>query len=183
MIHIPISTLEVSEMMIMLSSLALVLSTPAEDFKAAVADLDGHWQGALVYRDYQTDARVELPHQRTISVSPDLSYIQSQEVYTDPGYEVHYAALITLDDSTIRMASANYGNLTMETFTLTSFTPQEQGWRAVLEGSGFDDGAAASIRLTYQLTGADLSIEKSVRPETEEAYQFRNGVQLSRADG
>jgi len=175
-------------MMIMLTSLALGLSAvqdtdgPADQFQAALADLDGRWTGALIYRDYQTDARVELPHDRTISVSPDGNYVVSEETYTDPGYLVHYASLIAIKDATVQIASAGYGNLSTDRLTVVAFDPEDAGWRAILEGPGVDNDLPAQTRLTYHMNGDALSIEKTVQTEGDTAYRFRNGVQLNRLD-
>ena len=151
-----------------------------EDFQSALNSLEGEWSGVLIYRDYRTDRRVTLPHSRTVSVAPDGSYAQSDLVFTDPGYQVYSSELVTLTGTRVHMAYASGGEINLSVAEIESFEATATGWTATLTGPTLDAGQQVEARYTYVIDGSTMSIEKAVRANDEDAFLFRNGVEMTR---
>lgn len=156
----------------------LLQASDEADFAQSLNDLTGTWSGNLEYRDYQSDRTVQIPHQRTVSRSPDGSYLLSELSFTDPGYQVYAAELLTVNWPAVQQAYASQGGIETQRFTVTRFQKTSSGWSAQLDGSGTDSGEPAAIRLLMTLEAQHLTIEKQVRPADESAFQFRNAVRL-----
>lgn len=174
-------------MLISLISAFLITATnlsadkPEAEFLEAVSDLEGAWSGVLVYRDYQTDARVELPHTRQIHVAPDGSYLVSEMAFTDPGYVVYNAQITSIGVNGVQIAYAGGGEVELTATRVTTFEAYGDGWRAVLEGATTDDNAPVDVQFIYTLQGDRFTRDKVVRPEGEADFAFRNGIEVTRA--
>lgn len=171
-------------MLIMTLSLALASSSPAADpaeqFRAALDTLEGDWAGVLEYRDYRSNRRIAIPHSRTVTVAPDASYVQTALSFTDPGYRVYRAELMTLDGADIHMAYASGGSIQTSEARLIEFEAGNEGWTAVLYGDTIDNGAPAQARYRFHVSDTTLEIEQAVRTSAGDEFLFRNGVTLTR---
>lgn len=149
-------------------------------FTHAFAALDGAWTGELSYRDYRTDRRVSIPHDRRIESAPDGSYVITHLAFTDPGYRIYSAEIAALNGAEIAFAYAGGGEIENRTVTLDSFSPTAAGWRAVMSGRSIDAGAPVEARYTWVLDGIALTVTKDVRTDPDGEFQFRNGAALVR---
>lgn len=162
------------------AALADVGPEDAAAFAQAVIALDGAWTGALTYRDFQTDERVSIPHDRRIEASPDGGYVIAHLAFTDPGYRVYNAEIAAFDGAEIDLAYAGRGGIEASQVTLETFESGADGWRAELIGDTMDNGARADALYTWVLVGDRLEITKAVRTDGQTEYRFRNGVTLDR---
>jgi len=164
---------------------ALSSSAMAQDiepFQQAVTDLGGNWSGTLEYRDYQSDERVEIAHNRSVSFAPDGSYMLTELSYADPGYQVYAAELATLNGQTLLIASIGNGEIESVEATLTEFAETDTGWIARFSGVGMDAGELADFRYVFEHNGDTLVQTKLVRAEGEDGFSFRNAVRIGRVD-
>lgn len=154
----------------------------AEDVPAQTiaASLAGDWQGHLEYRDYRTDKRVRIPHARRVLAAPDASYLLSALEFTDPGYKVYNAEVLTFAGDQVKIAFVGSGSIDLDAVTMERFEETSDGWAATFTGSGEDAGQPAAIQFAWRLAGDELSIEKRVKTTGEADFSFRNGVVLQR---
>jgi len=158
-------------------------STPAE----LVLPLAGHWEGALGYRDYQTDKLFELPVKTVIENVPDGATQVRTSVY-DEGARQKPVWIISLvqwgNDGSVTTASLRAGR-EPETFTeradMASYLGPEQ-WTIVYRRTGLDDDKPAEIRVTDTRSGDELLSIKEVRPTggANLPWRFRNQTRLKR---
>ena len=153
-----------------------------DQFRAELADLDGDWTGVLEYRDYRSNERVQIPHDRTLNTAPDGSYQLTRMAFTDPGYQVYSAEIATFDGDTVSLAYAGNGEASVSQITLTAFEVTPTGWRAELTGNGIDAGELVEMRFVYELDGGALTADKSVRASDQEPFEFRNAIRVSRSN-
>lgn len=160
---------------------ALACDNPdAGRLQQAVPQLEGNWQGQLQYRDFQSDERVSLPHARSFRLGPEGSYLISEMSFTDPGYEVYAAEMMTLDCDVVTLAYAGGGAIDLDYLTLNQFREGPNGWNARFDSYGLDNGAESELRYVWDLEGSTLSMEKQVKAEGDDDYQFRNRVIVTR---
>lgn len=172
---------------ILRGGIALILSAGSalaepESFQQAVGDLAGTWTGALAYRDYQSDQRVTIPHDRELTVSPDGSFILSMNVYTDPGYKIYSGQMFVISGETVLAASSG-STVSVEESAIVSFETTADGWEVVLTGRGTDDGQPADRRSVWRLSGDNLKVTTSYRTDGGEEFVFRNAISLTRETG
>ena len=155
-------------------------SEAGEAFATASIELAGNWSGMLEYRDYQSGEIAQIPHERTISVPPDGSYMSTQLSFSDPGQRVYAAEIATVTGDTVSMIYVRDRQMENQTYTVTDFTNTDDGWTAVLEADGYDAGSPADIRIIIAEAGDRLTMEKQVRPNDVTSFEFRNRVVLRR---
>jgi hypothetical protein len=155
------------------------LAAQPTSFETAMADLDGVWSGALTYRDYRTDKRVQIPLKREIKVSPDGAFALIQSTYTDPGYKVYGGELIAIRADGLSGASTGGGGLILDEHQLTEFEATEGGWFAVLTGRGSDNDQPADRRSTWRVEGDELTVTNAYKVDGEDDFKFRNSVSLT----
>ena len=168
------------------AALGVLLSTtasaqePGDMFATASANLAGDWSGYLEYRDYQSCDIARIPHERSITLPPDASYVVTQLAFSDPGQRIYAGEIATISENTIELAFVRGGTMEVESYVVSGFQTTATGWTTTLTASGYDAGAPADIRIVYTLDGETLTLEKMVQPEGDDAHAFRNRVVLER---
>jgi len=179
--------------------LALSLGMSSGTVRAAVQEtpsavvlrqgLTGIWEGALGYRDYQTDRLFELPVRTTIeAVGDGVTLIQTSRFDDGPG-KVVWITTTSLDDpvaGTTTSASFRAGNAVepaTETLRVQTYVDADH-WTIIYSGTGSDDDAPADIRIIETRDGPGLLSIKEVRPVggDDTAWRFRNQTRLTRID-
>ncbi|WP_323760594.1 hypothetical protein [Maricaulis sp.] len=167
-----------------LFGLAALASTSAaqdmDQLEAALAELAGHWTGALTYRDYRTGELAEIPHERTVRLAPDGSYMITELAFVDPGYRVFGAELVTIEGDHLVVASVGYGGSEMIEARLVAFARTETGWSAELSSQGNDDNAPADILYQIEFAEGVMRQTKRVRLIGSDAFQLRNETRVRR---
>ncbi|MFY0638844.1 hypothetical protein [Maricaulis maris] len=163
---------------------ALSSASAAQDmeaFESALAGLAGHWSGVLAYRDYQSGERTEIPHERSTRLAPDGSYMITELAFTDPGYRVFGAELLTIESGRLIVASVGSGGAEMVEADLVAFTQSETGWSAELSSRGHDNNAPADILYLIEVSADFMRQTKRVRATGAEEFEFRNAIEVRRA--
>lgn len=163
-----------------------LLSAPSVAAEPGVSDalklMEGTWSGALIYRDYQSDKRVSIPHDRVIHVGPNGGYALHQNTFTDPGYQVFSAQLFRVNASTLVVASTTGSSIETETFSISAAEMIGAEWAITAYGEGEDNDRPATIRLQVKLSKTALEIERQIKPEGQTEFQFRNAISLQRQE-
>lgn len=149
--------------------------------------LVGHWQGALEYRDYQSDRLLQLPMQTRISVGPDGATLTRLSSFDDgPQTGMVYITTVGLfDKAATQLTSATFRKgRAVETVSDEARVTQwldAQHWSVVYQRRGLDNNRAADIRVTQTRKGAELRTVKEVKAvdEPDAAYTFRNQTVLT----
>ncbi|WP_150125934.1 hypothetical protein [Brevundimonas sp. LM2] len=178
----------------LLLTLALLMPAPAaagpQDRPSATdlrLGLVGQWSGALGYRDYQTDALVEIPVTTTITTPGDGATLVRQSLFDDGPSRPVWITTVSLDDpaaGTSTSASFRAGRapeLDTEAVRVGSVTDPTH-WTLIYTRTGEDDDAPADIRVTETRDGYTLLEVKAVRPvgADDAAWRFRNQTRLTR---
>ena len=162
---------------------------PSEDalLARAYAGLAGTWLGSLQYRDYQSDRLEKIPIRMTVEALPVPRAFAHGVVWTDPGFLVHAHHVTQLPmtaGGAVRDFFLRDGQSELHDRTLAGLTwTDRENWRFTLEERGEDDGRPAHIRLTYTREGQCLRVEKTVRLQDGDAWDFRNRQALCRLPG
>ncbi len=157
---------------------------PKFDFATHLVQLDGAWDGALTYRDFQSNRQVTLPMTAQMTAAGDGSYVAGAFTFTDPGYQVFsHTVLQPVGSTGVRVADFGGGEMTLAVRVVTSFTQTEDGFVVVYEEQGRDDGEPATLRHTETLAGDRYTLRRDVRGTGEDAFVFRNEIQLDRVSG
>lgn len=146
----------------------------------AIKALEGDWEGELTYRDFRSNERVSIPHNRTISVGPNGGYVLIENVYIDPGYRVYSAELYRVTDETLTIASTTDTSVEVTNYTLISTDQQASQLTARFEGAGSDNGGQALVRLEVSLGANSFSVRRLVKADGADDFQFRNEIRFQR---
>lgn len=161
----------------------LAFSVAAQDklsLPAAIHALSGEWSGVLTYRDFRTNERVSIPHDRSISVAADGSFATSENTYTDPGYKVYSAELFRATTDQLTIASTTRSSVEVTSYEMSSLTGEETAWTAVFDGKGSDNGGPADVRMHIDVSPTTLSIRRMVRSDGATEFAFRNEMVFER---
>jgi hypothetical protein len=148
--------------------------------------LVGHWQGALEYRDYQSDGLLRLPMQTRISVGPDGATLTRLSSFDD-GPQTGIVTITTVglfDRAGTQLSSATFRKgRAVESFSDDARVTQwqdAQHWTLVYQRRGLDNNQVADIRVTQTRKGAELRAVKEVKAvdQSDSAYAFRNQTVL-----
>ena len=145
--------------------------------------LAGQWQGALEYRDYQSNRLERLPVAVQFSTRGD-EFIQ-KAVFQELGDEIVTLTVATFDaPATRRQVSFTRGG-SMESYAETVRLPVAprsiSDWTVVLERRGLDNDRPALIRETVVRRGSQLRWEKQVDLTTDAAgFLFRHRIVLAK---
>ncbi|MEM9840876.1 MAG: hypothetical protein AAF830_17225 [Pseudomonadota bacterium] len=142
--------------------------------------IEGTWEGALTYRDFSSNERVSIPHERTIHVGPNGQYALHENAYTDPGYQVFGAQMMQITKNAIIIGGTTGNSIEVERFSIEDASQGDDGWRAEAIGEGTDNGKPATIRLNLLIAENALIIEREVKAETDDDFLFRNEIRLER---
>ena len=162
--------------------LGVSVTAHAESMKLsdAMPALAGQWIGVLSYRDFQTDKRVSIPHNRTIRVGPNGGYAMSENAYTDPGYKVYSAEMYRASMRGLTIASTTRDGIETTQYTLLKLDGDTSAWEAVFEGRGTDNDQPADVQIHISTSVDALTIRRMVRPVGEDAFAFRNEMVFNR---
>jgi hypothetical protein len=158
--------------------------TPAELERG----LAGRWSGALEYRDYQSERRLQIPVQTELRVASDGATLQRESRFDDgPARGTVLITTVGLYDeagSVLTSASFRRGR-PVESFSENARVERHDSatrWRASWLRRGLDGGQEMEIRVTVTREGDTLSSVKEVRPPgaPDSAWAFRNQTLLTR---
>lgn len=168
---------------------ALLAASPAyaETPQELLAGLAGEWEGALGYRDYQSNELFELPVTTSIRLSEDgRTLIRTSRFDEGDAPDVFIVSMSGFDDATgvyetagFRAGRAMY--VTREGVELREARNAEH-WAIVFTERGMDDDRAADIRVTLTRDGRDTLSVKEVDylDDPEVRFEFRNQTRLRR---
>ena len=150
--------------------------------------LVGTWAGALAYRDYQSNARFELPVNTRIELGPDGATFTRLSRFDDgpkTGF-VHITTVSLFDKGGAGVTHASFRKdravemWREEVRVLTHSGPQD--WTLVYHRRGTDGSQPADIRITQTRRGDGLTSLKEVKApdQPDSAYGFRNETLLKR---
>lgn len=167
-----------------LLALPLHTATAQPDEQQAITimrSLDGSWQGALQYRDYQTDQRITIPVRADLEPSLLAPVVTRRVEFTDPGRIITSLDIATITGDTY--TEFNPGDSERSDYTITGLRFDDTyDWSLTLTGRALDGGEPADIRITQTLDGKSFTVVKDVRPASDTAaeWQFRNQITLER---
>lgn len=153
-----------------------------------LAGLAGEWQGALGYRDYQSNELFELEVATSIRLADDgRTMIRTSRFDEGDAPDVFIVSMSAFDTQSglyetagFRAGRAMY--TTREAVALAEPPRDAEHWRLVLTERGEDDDRAADIRITLTRDGDDTLAVKEVDylDDPPVNYEFRNQTRLSR---
>lgn len=161
-------------------------ATVAPTIAALRAGLAGAWRGALGYRDYRSDALVELPVQTRIDAVPDGITEVRFSVFDEGARRaaVRITTVSQVEGNRVTSVSFRAGRpveTQIETAEVTRYAGPAD-WTIVYRQTGRDDDRPAEIRVTETRSGDSILSVKEVRPagDAGAAWRFRNQTRLSR---
>ncbi len=178
-------------MLVLAAALALTATTVSAQTQASAVELRaglvGAWEGALGYRDYQSNELFELPVQTWIDAVADGKTLVQRSVFDDGPSGAVWITTTSLHDpvaDTVTAASFRAGRapeLITDTVRVTDYRDATH-WTLVYSRTGEDDDAPVDIRLTETRDGDALLSVKEVRPvgAGDDAWRFRNQTRLNR---
>ncbi len=153
-----------------------------------LAGLAGEWEGALGYRDYQSNELFELPVVTTIRMADDgRTAIRSSRFDEGDAPDVYIVSMSAFDTQSglyetagFRAGRAMY--TTREAVALAEPPRDAEHWRLTFTGRGMDDDRAADIRVTITRDGDETVAVKEVDYLEDPAvnFEFRNQTRLRR---
>lgn len=157
--------------------------TPA----ALQSAMAGHWEGALGYRDYQTDKLFELPVKTEIRAVADGVTIVRTSTYDDGPQTGLVWITSTMffgkaDALTTFVARKGRAAETIVDAVRVEAYRDSEHWTIVYERDGTDGDNPARIRTTEVRDGDAVLAKKDVLPASDAAkgWQFRNQLRLVR---
>jgi hypothetical protein len=149
--------------------------------------LAGRWNGALGYRDYQTDQLFEIPVTTTIEALPDGATIITRSLFDDGPDKPVWITTVSLEDpaaGTSTSATFRVGQapaLSTEVVRVSAYR-DPGSWALTAHETGEDNDVPAEIRVTETRDGDSLLVVKEVRPvgAGDDAWRFRNQTRLTR---
>lgn len=168
------------------ATVAAGAQSPTLTPEALLNGLAGSWEGALQYRDYQSNKLQEIPLFVNISATDDGATLIQRSTFQDPGFKVYSVAVSTIEKGTDQRRVAFFRDRKMETHSetvkLAEGAKGQESWTLVFEHTGEDDNRPARIRSTMTRDGARLTTEKEIdfQDDKVDKLEFRNRTVLSR---
>jgi hypothetical protein len=169
---------------------AAVLFAPsafAQTAQELLVGLAGEWEGALGYRDYQSNELFELEVVTTIALSEDgRTLIRTSRFDEGDAPDVFIVSMSSFDDTSGLYETAGFRAGRAMYVTRESVEAREvrndTHWALVFTERGMDDDRAADIRITLTRTGDDTLAVKEVDylDDPAVAWEFRNQTRLRR---
>jgi hypothetical protein len=153
-----------------------------------LAGLTGEWEGALGYRDYQSNEMFELPVFTTVRLAEDgRTTIRTSRFDEGDAPDVLIVSVSAFDTQSGLYETAGFRagramTVTREAVRLTEPVRDAEHWRLVFTERGMDDDRPAEIRVTMTRNGDELLSVKEVDYLEDAAvvFEFRNQTRLSR---
>lgn len=155
---------------------------------ALLAGLAGEWEGALGYRDYQSNELFELPVRTTIRLAEDgRTTIRTSQYDEGDAPDVFIYTMSAIDETSGIYETAGFRagramSVTREAVALAEPARDAEHWRLMFTERGMDDDRAADIRVTLTRNGDETLAVKEVDYLEDPAvsFEFRNQVRLRR---
>lgn len=152
-----------------------------------LAGLAGEWEGALGYRDYQSNELFELPVQTSLRLAEDgRTMIRTSRFDEGDAPDVFIVSASALDSRSGLYETAGFRagramDTTRERVALAEARDAEH-WRLVFTERGMDDDREADIRVTLTRNGDETLAVKEVDYLDDPAvmFEFRNQTRLTR---
>lgn len=151
------------------------------DARSFTARLSGQWVGTLEYRDYQSNGRVTLPTELTITQSNDKQSANLAYVYDDgPSKTVRSSASWSLDASQSILSKVNSDGSDLYRAIGNLNPALGQPLALTLWGRGTENGAAVDVRETLEVSQSRIRILRETRLKGQGPYEFRHEYQLTK---
>lgn len=149
--------------------------------------LAGDWQGALGYRDYQSNQLFELPVTTNIRrADGGHATIQTSRFVEGNRPDVYIVSMSAFDSASGLYETAGFRagramSVSRETVSVSEARDAEH-WTLVFTERGVDDDRAADIRITLTRDGDQTLARKEVDYLEDPAvtFEFRNQTRLTR---
>lgn len=171
-------------------TVGLLCAAPAasaqETPEALLAGLAGDWQGALGYRDYQSNELFELDVQTHIRMAEDgRTVLRVSRFDEGDAPDVFITSASAFDpEGVYETAGFRAGRAMYATREAVALAEAQDAthWRLVFIERGMDDDRAADIRVTMTRDGDDMLSVKEVDylEDPTVTYEFRNQTRLRR---
>ncbi|MBC7767159.1 MAG: hypothetical protein H7124_00040 [Phycisphaerales bacterium] len=159
----------------------------AETPQDLLASLAGQWEGALGYRDYQSNELFELAVVTSIRTAEDgRTLVRTSRFDEGDAPDVFIVSVSGFDDSSGLYETAGFRAGRAMAVTRESIVAQTvQGpehWTLLFSERGMDDDREADIRVTLTRTGDETLSVKEVDYLDDPAvrFEFRNQTRLRR---
>lgn len=168
--------------------LAQAATVPAADMPTSPAEvfasIEGSWEGAIEYRDYQSNTLQSIPMKAEMENRPDGVTMVQRYQFADPRSAVYSTNLIAFAGDTLSIASARAGR-PFETYTQTvevASVSAPDNWTLTMSQTGKDANRPAAIRETVLRDGNQMTITKEIDFLDDDVtqWEFRNRVTLNR---
>lgn len=153
-----------------------------------LAGLAGEWEGALGYRDYQSNELFELEMVTTIELGADgHTTIRTSRYDEGAAPDVFITSISAFDAQSglyetagFRAGRAMY--VTREAVALAEPARDAEHWRLVFTERATDDDRAADVRVTLTRNGDETLAVKEVDylDDPDVRFEFRNQTRLRR---
>lgn len=127
--------------------LTVAPANPSSEVPAQYRPFLGQWTGVLEYRDFQSDARVQLPTWLEVSFDPDTQSLLFLYIYDDgPSKIVKELSRVTIDSK-------------LSVFTVTSDRDKSSDSYRVSRSKGFAGGSGGELELVGKGMENDREVE------------------------
>jgi hypothetical protein len=145
----------------------------------------GDWVGVLEYRDFQTDARVQLPTWLSIRPGTAPNSLAFTYTYDDgPNKTVVERSTVTMDQHSSTYTVTSDRDHSSDTYKiaegLDSFTASHRG-KLTLTGTGTENDKKVDVRITITLGRNLYKFVKETRLPGQD-FLFRDGYTFTRRD-
>ncbi len=157
----------------------------------ALNSLQGEWQGALKYKDYQNGDIVTLPMKRNIKILEDKSTIFETDIYDDgPQKIVYIYGIIAFNNKNNTIQTSNYRknrNFSNDYLSIVSLkeinekTPLgKNNWVLIMQTEAKDNDKPAILRYIWQMEDGKFTSKKEVQFLNDETKNIitRNSIEL-----
>ncbi|HLV88649.1 MAG TPA: hypothetical protein VKV39_16815 [Candidatus Sulfotelmatobacter sp.] len=145
--------------------------------------LVGEWTGQLEYRDYQSDARVDLPTWLEVRETADGSAIQFTYTYDDgPAKTLREASTAVVDADKREFQVTSDRDKSSERYVIEDIEERPSGAiRLSLTGRGTENDKPVDVRITIAIDRNLYRFTKQTRGVGQQ-FLFRDGYVLTRRE-
>lgn len=155
-----------------------------ESGESVTALIVGDWVGVLEYRDFQSDARVQLPTWLSVRPASDANSVTLTYTYDDgPAKTVIEKSTVSIDSALKRYTVTSDRDHSTDSYQvegLESLAAKHRGV-LVLSGSGTENDKKVDVRITITIGRNLYKFVKETRLPGQD-FLFRDGYTFTRRD-
>jgi hypothetical protein len=152
--------------------------------ESVTAPLVGDWVGVLEYRDFQSDARVQLPTWLSVRPASDANSVTLTYTYDDgPAKTVIEKSTVSIDSAAKRYTVTSDRDHSSDSYQIDGLENLAAKHRGVLvlSGAGTENDKKVDVRITVTIGRNLYKFVKETRLPGQD-FLFRDGYTFTRRD-